>query len=221
MIITIDGPSGTGKSSVAKIIAQKLHFTYVDTGAMFRSYAYGLLIHSIDLEDHSAVIAFIRSTPLHIRGDALEKQFFLADLEVTAHLRRQNVAEAASKISTLAEVRKVLKEKQRDLGQSQDTIFCGRDMGSVIFPDADLKIYLTASARIRAERRLKELRSLGMESDLDTIEREINDRDTRDQTRAIAPLRPAFDAHIIDTTSMTIPEVVDTILSLWKLENAH
>jgi len=220
MIITIDGPSGTGKSTVAKKIADKLHFTYLDTGAMFRSYAYGILNKRINPLNKNEVVTFIHHTSLHIRGDTTKKQFFLDDLEVTPYLREQDVADAASKISTYAEVRDVLKQLQRSFGHAHDAIFCGRDMGSVIFPDADLKIYLTAQPLVRAERRYNELKATHphLQSSLSVIDiaKEIEERDARDQNRNIAPLKPASDAYIIDTSNMSITAVVDEILSLWN-----
>ena len=216
MIITIDGPSGTGKSTVAKKIAQLLKLSYIDTGAMFRSYGFGLLQHNIEPTDENQVITFIKKTPLYIRGDSIDKRFFLEDQEVTQHLRRQDVAEASSKLSTIVSVRELLKEMQRDFGRSHDCIFCGRDMGTIIFPHADLKIYLTADAHVRAQRRYNELESLGQIADLDVIEKEIRIRDERDQTRAIAPLKPAIDAHIIDTSNYSVDAVVASILSLLK-----
>lgn len=220
MIITIDGPSGTGKSTIAKKMAEALGFIYIDTGAMFRSFAFGILKHRIDFRDIASIIKFIQTAPFHIEGDALHKRFILEGVDVTGEIRTQEVASAASKISTIPEVREALKEQQRSYGHSHDAIFCGRDMGSIIFPRADLKLYLTASSRIRAERRYHEISgqdpSFASQVEIDIIQKEIDERDERDQNRAIAPLRPADDAHIIDTSEMSIEQVLQAALGLWR-----
>ncbi len=217
MIITIDGPSGTGKSSVAHKIAELLGFTYVDTGAMFRAFAYGILKRHLTIADTDAIISYVRTTPLQLIGDALHKRCILGDEDVTDFLRDSVVAQMASQISTLAEVRAVLLSLQRSFAKEHHAIFCGRDMGTVVFPNADLKIYLTADSHTRAKRRHKEITHTQPNLSLTTIQKEIEQRDDRDQNRAIAPLKPASDAHIIDTSHMTLDEVIDAVLGLsWE-----
>jgi cytidylate kinase len=214
MIITIDGPSGTGKSTVAKKLADTLGWIYFDTGAMFRTLAYGVIKYEIDLNSEPQLGYFLAHFPVTLKKQNGVTHFFLDDEDATMHLRRPDVTEMASKISTIQAVRQTLAIAQRKLAISGgSSIFDGRDMGTVIFPHADLKIFLTADPQIRAERRYLELVAKNPDPTL-TEERvlaDILERDTRDMTRDIAPLKPAEDAHVIDTSALSIDEVVAAI----------
>lgn len=220
MIITIDGPAGTGKSTVAKSVAQSLNITYFDTGAMFRSYAYGLLSEGIDALDISSVVSFVRSKPLTIHRENGSNQYLLNGKDVSAFIRSREVADIASKISVIPEVREELRKQQQKLSVGIDVIFDGRDMGTIVFPKAEVKIFLTASPAVRAERRYKELiEKISPDAQAisyEEIEREIIERDHRDSTRAIAPLKPAADAIIIDTSTLSIDEVVALVIASYR-----
>lgn len=220
MIITIDGPAGTGKSTVAKRVALALKITYFDTGAMFRSYAYGLLSESIDPSDIPNVISFVKGNHLVINSQSGKNSYLLAGRDVSAFIRSREVSDIASKISIIPEVREELRTMQQKLPIGTDAVFDGRDMGTVVFPNADIKIFLTASSLVRAERRYKELIEKSdvhsKSFSLDDIKQEIDERDHRDSTRKIAPLKPASDALIIDTSTLSVDEVVDLIISACK-----
>jgi CMP/dCMP kinase len=225
MLITIDGPSGTGKSTVARRVAQMLAATFVDTGAMFRSLAAALLLKEIPLDNSTAVCHFLQNHPLKIVREDTIFRYLVGDLDVTDHIRRRDVTDFASKISTMKEVRDLLKELQRKIAadfcdKTPAVVFEGRDMGTVIFPHAELKIFLTASPEIRACRRYQELVTkdpfLKETLSLQDIERDIQIRDERDSNRALAPLRPASDAHLIDTSRLSIDEVIEKIIILYK-----
>lgn len=216
MIITIDGPSGTGKSTVAKGLAKKLGFVYFDTGAMFRTLAYGIIFYKIDANNLEALSTFLDQATVTIKkeSDSAAIHYWLNQHDVTAELRRHDVTDLASKISTLKAVRDKLAALQRQLAQGIDAVFEGRDMGSVIFPHAELKVFLTADPKIRAERRHKELLSKDASITLDKVLQDINERDERDSNRSIAPLKPAADATIIDTSHLFINDVIEKIASL-------
>lgn len=218
MIITIDGPSGTGKSTVAKRVAEKLGFTYFDTGAMFRALAYGIIRDKIHYHDEKALAHFLQSHPVSIRTNEETKRvsILLNDVDVTEKLRYPDVTELSSKISTIKAVRDTLAATQRKLSEERDSVFEGRDMGTVIFPQARLKIFLTADPEIRAERRHQELVAKGAlhAPTKEQTLKSIIERDERDSTRDLAPLKAAADAHIIDTTHLTIDEVVGRIVAL-------
>ncbi|MDB6081042.1 MAG: cmk [Chlamydiia bacterium] len=220
MIITIDGPSGTGKSTVAKRVAAALGFTYFDTGAMFRAIAYGVIRDKIDYMNEEALADFLIQYPVTLKTIEGETQthYFLGTSDATGELRRLDVTKMASQISTLKIVRDTLATTQRTLGRHQDSVFEGRDMGSVIFPEAKVKIFLTADSKTRAERRYRELLAKDPSFSLskEQILIDINERDERDSKRELAPLKAALDAHIIDTSTLSIDEVVIHIIALTK-----
>ena len=209
MIVTIDGPAGTGKSTVAKLVAKKLGYLYVDTGALFRSIAYGLRLMRVDYENSATLAEFLKNHPVSMSSDGTE--FFLGDVATTAHLREPEVSQFASKIATIQEVRTAVKTAERAIAVGKNTVFEGRDMGTAVFPNAEYKFYLDARAEVRAKRRYDELVARGKAVDFDVVLQEIVERDERDSTRKIDPLRPAADAHIIDTSSLTIDGVVQAI----------
>lgn len=220
MIITIDGPSGTGKSTVAKRVAAALGFTYCDTGAMFRTIAYGIFSSKVDPLQEDSVKEFLKNNAIEVKLVSGKMHFFLKGIDVTEHLRSREVTEIASKIATIRAVRERLKELQKEIGKQGKCVFEGRDMGTEIFPKAEVKIFLTAEPAIRAERRYKELiekdpkKYAGLTKE--EILSDINERDERDSNRKEAPLKAAADAHILDTSHLTIDQVIDKILVIVK-----
>ena len=211
MKIAIDGPAGAGKSSIAKLAAQEMSFVYVDTGAMFRTMAYYFMTHGVDVEDESAVDEHCGEVQIDIRHEEGVQHIFLGGEDVSDQIRDEQVGKNASVVARYGAVRAKLLEMQRAIAASQDVIMDGRDIGTVVLPDAEVKIYMTASSRVRAERRFKELREKGTECDIDEIERDIIARDEQDMNREIAPMKQAEDAVLLDTSDMTIPEVVAKI----------
>ncbi len=213
MNIAIDGPAGAGKSTIAKLVAKKLDYIYVDTGAMYRAIAYYLLNNGIDVEDSAVLSEAVKSIQISIQYENGMQQVYLNGENVTAHLRTEAVGNMASVSSAKPEVRAALLELQRELARNNNVVMDGRDIGTNVLPNAQVKIYLTASSRERATRRYKELVEKGENADLDKIEADIIDRDNRDMNRDIAPLKQAEDAVYIDSSDMSIEEVVDKIIS--------
>lgn len=218
MIITIDGAVGTGKSTVAKKLAEKIGYIYFDTGAMYRAFTYALVKNRIDLDKTEHVQHFLKSFDFDIKIHHNERQYLLNGEDVTEHIRGSEVTALVSKVSALRPVRDKLVSLQRHLAIGVNAVFEGRDMGTVVFPDARLKIYLTGRPEVRAKRRYLELRAkFPEETKTLTIEQTIIDIEARDQydmTREISPLHQATDAHIIDTSDLTIDEVVEKILDI-------
>ncbi|MGB7978649.1 MAG: (d)CMP kinase [Chlamydiales bacterium] len=217
MIITIDGPSGTGKSTVAKGIAKKLGFTFFDTGAMYRSMAWLILKEKIDPLDQAKVEAILPQFEYEIRtGAEGERHYFVQGTDITHAIRTQPISMAASQIAVYPKVREAMVKIQRSFGRSVDAVFEGRDMGTVVFPDADLKIFLTAQAKVRAERRYQELilKFPDLSVNFDEILKEIEARDKTDSTRAISPLKQAADAILIDTSHLTAEQVIEKIIQM-------
>jgi len=212
MIITIDGPAGTGKSTIARRVANALGFLYVDTGAMYRIVTYGLLKDDVDVDDANAIAKVIKYYNIGIKIVGDDKRYYLNDEDITREIRSEKVTALVSSVSAFKSVREYLVGLQRHLSQDVDAVFEGRDMGTVVFPNAELKIYLTARPLVRAERRLKDLKNnnITLEQVLDSI----NKRDAYDSSREISPLLQAPDAHCIDTSDMTIEEVTEEILKL-------
>ena len=211
MNIAIDGPAGAGKSSIAKLVAKEMDFISVDPGAMFRAMAYYFLSSGIDTQDEEAVSAGCPSIRIRIEYQEGVQHIFLNDTDVSSEIRKEEVGKNASVVAKYPEVRTKLLELQRAMAAENNVIMDGRDIGTVVLPDAEAKIFLTASSRVRAERRYKELTEKGEDCDLDRIEADIIARDEQDMNREIAPLRAADDAVLVDTSYMTIPEVVAAI----------
>lgn len=214
--IAIDGPAGAGKSTIAKIVAKEKGFIYVDTGAMYRAIAYHLLQNHVDVEDVERICEEAQKADVSIRYIDGEQVVLLNGENVNAYLRQEEVGNMASASSVHAKVREKMTELQRKLAAEQDVVMDGRDIGTVVLPNADLKIFLTASVEERAKRRFDELKAKGENPDLSAIEKDIAERDHRDMTRKVAPLKQAEDAVLVDTTSMTIQEVADKIMSYIK-----
>ena len=214
--IAIDGPAGAGKSTIAKIVAKEKGYIYVDTGAMYRAIAYHLLQNHVDVEDVERICEEAQKADVSIRYIDGEQVVLLNGENVNAYLRQEEVGNMASASSVHAKVREKMTELQRKLAAEQDVVMDGRDIGTVVLPNADLKIFLTASVEERAKRRFDELKAKGENPDLSSIEKDIAERDHRDMTREVAPLKQADDAVLVDTTSMTIQEVADKIMSYIK-----
>lgn len=216
MNIAIDGPAGAGKSTIAKRLAKKLGFIYVDTGAMYRAMAYYFLQHNIDAKDENAIAAACPDVDVTITYENGEQQVLLNGENVNGVIRNEEVGNMASSTSVYPVVRKKLVELQRQLAKSADVIMDGRDIGTCVLPDAQVKIYLTASSATRAKRRYDELTEKGVSCDLAEIEKDIIDRDYRDMHRETSPLRQAEDAVLVDSSKMNIDEVVDAIYQVYS-----
>ena len=210
--IAIDGPAGAGKSTIAKTIAKKLEFIYVDTGAMYRAMALYFIRNGIDPLDENAINAACADVHVGIAYENGAQQVLLNGENVTGLIRTEEVGNMASKTSAYPTVRATLLDLQRDLAKKADILMDGRDIGTNVLPDADLKIYLTASSEIRARRRYNELIEKGEKADLAQIEKDIIIRDKQDMERKIAPLKKAEDAVLVDSSDMTTEEVVECIL---------
>ena len=211
--VAIDGPAGAGKSTIAKLVAKEKGYIYVDTGAMYRALAIHFLKKGVTPENTPDVINACRDADVSIRYENGVQQVYLNGENVTGMLRTEEVGNMASKTSAVPEVREKLLELQRTLAKENDVIMDGRDIGTNILPDADVKIYLTASVEIRAKRRYDELKEKGEDCDLDQIAQDIKERDERDMNRETAPLKKADDAILVDSSHMSIPEVVSEICS--------
>lgn len=214
--VAIDGPAGAGKSTIAKLVAEEKGFIYVDTGAMYRGLAIHFLDRGIRAEETDKVIEACKDADVKIRYEEGVQQVFLNGTNITGRLRDEAVGQMTSKCSVIPEVRAKLLDLQRDLARTQDVIMDGRDIGTCVLPDADVKVYLTASVETRAKRRYDELTAKGEACDLDEIARDIKERDERDMNRETAPLRQAEDAVLVDSSDMTIEEVVKEIAGLCR-----
>ncbi len=216
MNIAIDGPAGAGKSTIAKKIAKKLGYIYVDTGAMYRAMALFFIRQGIDSRDNDAISKRCDDADISIEYRGGEQVVLLNGEDVTGMLRTEEVGNMASATSVNGDVRKKLVSLQQKLAASTDVVMDGRDIGTVVLPGAEVKVYLTASSAVRAKRRFDELVAKGETPDIDKIEADIIERDQRDMTREISPLRQAPDATLIDSSFMTIDEVVDAVTELIK-----
>lgn len=218
MLIAIDGTAGTGKSSVGKAVAAKMGYGFLSTGEMYRALAYKVFEKHINPEDHDAVLAAARSLRFTFerQPDASLKMFVNGEF-LGSKLHLEEVGGVASRVSTNAEARRVLTEKMREVGESGGVVMEGRDVGTVVFPDAEIKFYLDASAEERANRRVKQLKEAGQPADYNQILKMIQERDYRDSHRAASPLKPADDALIIDTSALNMQQVIDAVLE--KLEH--
>ena len=215
--IAIDGPAGAGKSTVSKRVAESLGYLYIDTGAMYRTVTLVSKQREIAISDHAGVTNVaatlkIEMSPANKPGENV--RVFVEGKEVSRDIRTQEITNLTSSVSAIPAVREHLVEQQRQLAKQGGVVLDGRDIGTVVLPDADLKIFLTATAEVRAKRRLAELKQSGEEPDFNALLHDIIDRDNKDSNRAIAPLRMADDAVLILTDNMTIPEVVSHIVQL-------
>ncbi|MBE5759533.1 MAG: (d)CMP kinase [Clostridiales bacterium] len=214
--IAIDGPAGTGKSTIAKRVSSELGIKYMDTGAMYRGIAYALLRKGIDVNEHEKVLAALPETSISVEYGETGQYIVYEGENINAYLRTPETTKASSDVAVIPEVRAKLVAIQQETAKRYDIVMDGRDIGTVVLPDAPLKIFMTASPRVRAERRYLELKNAGKEADIDVLEKEIAARDKTDSTRAASPLKQAEDAVLLDTTSMGIEEVVAAVMKLVK-----
>jgi cytidylate kinase len=215
-VIAIDGPAGAGKSTVAKIIANKLNFLYVDTGAMYRVLTLKAMREKIPWDDKEKLIEMAKNTEIELYQDGEKYRVFMDGKDVSEEIRKEEVSKNTSYIASILEIRKILWEKQRNFREKYDIVMEGRDIGTKVFPDAQIKIYLDASVEERAKRRYLQLKEMGIEEDIEKIKKEIIERDKKDKNREIAPLIKTDDYYYIDTTDLTINQVVEKIMSIYK-----
>jgi cytidylate kinase len=213
-VLTIDGPSGSGKGTLAQQMAEKLGWHYLDSGAIYRVLAQAALKHQIDLTDETALASIAGQLDVQFVLKDGQLQVVLEDEDVSLLIRSEQAGNAASKVAAFPAVRSALLQRQRDFCQPPGLVTDGRDMGTVVFPDAPYKVFLTASAEVRAERRYKQLKEKGIDSNLSDLVAEISERDERDMQREVAPLRPADDAVILDSTQLGIEAVLEKVSAL-------
>ena len=219
--IAIDGPASSGKSTVAKKIAKDLNLIYVDTGAMYRTLTYEALKNNVNIKDEEALLGLLSRTSITFERTDDGQRVFANEEEITSEIRQNNVTNTVSVVSAHPKVREEMVRRQQKLAQSNGVIMDGRDIGTVVLPHSNLKIFLVASVKERAERRHKENKEKGIFSDLEQLKRDIADRDYKDSTRETSPLKQADDAIRIDTTKLTIDEVVETIKNLINTKINH
>ncbi len=214
--IAIDGPAGAGKSTIAKEVSKRLDFMYVDTGAMYRTIALACVNDGADIENEADVSGCCTGADIDIRYENGVQHMYLKGKDVSREIRQEQIGRAASVVSKYPAVRERLVKLQQDIGSRYDVVMDGRDIGTKVLVDADLKIYLTASPDCRARRRFDELKEKGEICDLEAVKQDIIERDRADMTREISPLCKAKDAVEVDTSEMTIEEVTGTIISLYN-----
>ena len=214
--IAIDGPAGAGKSTIAKLIAMKKNYIYVDTGAMYRAMALYFLEAGISADNQEKIESSVDQIDVTITYENGEQVVWLNGRNVNGLIRTEEVSRMASATSVNPKVRTKLVELQRKLAAKENVVMDGRDIGTVVLPDANVKIYLTASSAVRAKRRYEEQKAKGIDCNLDEIEKDIIERDHRDMTREISPLKRAEDAILLDSSNMTIEEVADAVIALCK-----
>ena len=214
--IAIDGPAGAGKSTIAKLIAKKMNYIYVDTGAMYRAMALFLLLNHVNAEDAQSISSKCQEEYITISYENNEQVVYLNGENVNGLIRTEEVGNMASVSSVNKDVRVKLVDLQRKLAKTADIVMDGRDIGTCVLPNANVKVYLTASSAVRAKRSYDELTAKGENCDIDMIEKDIIERDHRDMTRELSPLKQADDAVLIDSSYMTIEEVADAVIALCK-----
>ncbi len=217
MIIAIDGPAGAGKSTVAKILAKRLDFLYIDTGAMYRALTLKVLENHVPIDDQAKIIQLAKGIKIDLLNNPDGSLTVILDgNDVSLAIRQLRITEFVSDVAKIKEVRLVLVEMQREFGQKKDCVLDGRDIGTVVFPNAEKKFFIDASAGERASRRFKELKGLGQQVAEDQVARDLANRDKIDSTRQASPLRQASDAIYIDTTNLSIEQVVEKMFNLIK-----
>lgn len=212
--VAIDGPASAGKSTVAKIVAKKLHFIYCDTGAMYRSVTFAALKNHVKLDDDQALKELLKTIEIRFVPAEPEQRVFVNDEEVTQAIRTPEITNNVSLVSAQPSVRAELTKRQQEIAEAGGIVMDGRDIGTTVLPNAEVKIFLVASVHERAVRRFKENQTKGIDTPLDILEKEIEERDYKDSHREISPLTQAKDAVLVDTTSLTINQVVDKILEI-------
>ena len=216
MIIAIDGPAATGKSTSAKLVAEKLGFIYLDTGAMYRCVTLLTLRNNVKINSNHHLDSLLKQFQLDIKKNEDEYIFYLNGEDVSKEIRRSDVTKNVSAVSALSIVRKTLVKIQREIAEDQDCVVEGRDIGTVVFPNADVKFFVVADPVVRAKRRQLDLKILGEEKTIDSLIKEIHDRDRYDSQREVSPLSMAIDAIEVDTTNMSIDEQVDFMVNKIK-----
>lgn len=218
MIIAIDGPAGSGKSSTAKLVGSKMNFLYIDTGAMYRAMALKAFLSEISYDDRENILKILPDTEIvqDIDINTGETRTFLDNNDVSFNIRTPEISKGVTSVCEIDEVRSKLVELQREMGRKGNVILDGRDIGTVVFPDADLKFFMVADVNVRSKRRLKELEEKGIESTFEEVKQDIERRDMRDSSRSNSPLKPASDSILIDTTKMTIEEQSEFIIGMIK-----
>ena len=217
MIIAIDGPAATGKSTSAKLLSKKLGFTYLDTGAMYRCVTLLILKNNVEIKNHNHLDSLLMQFQLDIKKYKKDYLFFLDGEDVATDIRSTEVTNNVSAVSALPVVRKKMVSIQRKIAENQDSVVEGRDIGTVVFPNADIKFFIVADTIVRAKRRQLDLKKIGEEKTIDSLVKEISDRDNYDSRRKISPLSKAIDAIEVNTTNTTIDEQVDFMLNKVKL----
>lgn len=212
LLITIDGPAGAGKTTVSRTLADRLGYRYIDTGALYRGVAYEVKSQGVNPESETELAELCSRLQLSFKTEVKGLRLYSGETDISDHIRTPEVTMLASSVSAIAVVREYLLDVQRDIGRRKAAVFEGRDMGTVVFPTADVKFFLNASLTTRALRRYEELESESDQS-LAAVEKDMQRRDTNDSTRSLAPLKPADDAIVIDATDLTVQEVVDRMLS--------
>ncbi|MGG1659624.1 (d)CMP kinase [Brevibacillus sp. NRS-1366] len=214
MNIAIDGPAGAGKSTVAQRVAGHLEYVYIDTGSMYRALAWAVHHNQLSIDEELSVSELLQNNEIRLVRENGQQYVYWNDMDVTSLIRSPEVSQYASIVASYGSVREQMLVLQRNLAKQGNVVMDGRDIGTHVLPDAEVKIFLTASSRERAERRWKELLAKGIQTDLAELEKEIEERDLRDMNREVAPLRQADDAVLVDTTGITIDQVVDRILQI-------
>lgn len=204
-IITVDGPSGVGKGTLCQLLCDYTNFHFLDSGAIYRSLAYGVIANNIHLEEQAKLVALAASLPVEF----IDQKIMFENKDISLAIRNEDVAAVASKIAAIPAVREALLQRQKDFAKQPGLVADGRDMGTVVFPLAKVKFFLTASAEIRAERRVKQLKNQGVTANIVKITQDIIERDKRDASRLVSPLIPAHDAFVIDTSGLNVAQVFD------------
>jgi cytidylate kinase len=212
LLITIDGPAGAGKTTVSRTLADRLGYRYIDTGALYRGVAYEVKSRGVNPKSETELADLCRRLQLGFKTGAKGLRLYSGATDISDRIRTPEISMLASSVSAIAVVREYLLDVQRDIGRHKEAVFEGRDMGTVVFPAADVKFFLSASLTTRALRRYEELKSQSDQS-LDTVEKDMQRRDTNDSTRSLAPLKPADDAIVIDSTDLSVEEVVEQMLT--------